>query len=266
MQLCPCGFANADTAATCVACGRTLNAVSSGSDGGANTSLDADSFPTPPDAPPAAEASRASSAPCAPRTLVLENARGGAISIPAPGGLLGRAGDFEPDSFSPRVSGVHALVVCDEEGHWTIEHLGRNGSSVERGGSWTTLRTGEPEPLFGGETLKLADMVFRVSLAAVATSEAGAIATTTGSDATTAAAARNATGAPVAVLLGDVDAPGQSVITPEPPLAWSVRCPVCGTEHAVASSEERVAQCSFCQDPLDARHIARIAPRPLPHA
>ncbi len=261
MQLCPCGFANADAAVTCVACGRALNAVSSGSDGGANTSLDADSFPTPSDAPPAAEASRASSAPCAPRTLVLENARGGAISIPVPGGLLGRAGDFEPDSFSPRVSGVHALVVCDEEGHWTIEHLGRNGSSVERGGSWTTLRTGEPESLFGGETLKLADMVFRVSLADASTTEAGVTATATSPD---------ATGEPeataVAVLLGDVDAPGQSVITPEPPLAWSVRCPVCGTEHAVASSEERVAQCSFCQDPLDARHIARIAPRPLPHA
>ncbi|MDE8702669.1 FHA domain-containing protein [Adlercreutzia equolifaciens] len=258
MQLCPCGFANADTAVTCVACGRALNAVSSDSDSGANTPPDTDSFPAPSDALPAAEVS---CAPCAPRTLVLENARGGAISIPAPGGLLGRAGDFEPDSFSPRVSGVHALVVCDEEGHWTIEHLGRNGSSVERGGSWITLRTGEPEPLFGGETLKLADMVFRVSLADASTPEAGV---------TTTAISPDATGEPeaaaVAVPFGDVDAPGQSATTPEPLLAWSVRCPVCGTEHAVASPEERVAQCSFCQDPLDARQIARLTPRPLPHA
>ncbi|MEE0705239.1 MAG: FHA domain-containing protein [Adlercreutzia sp.] len=192
---------------------------------------------------------------------MLENARGGAISIPAPGGLLGRAGDFEPDSFSPRVSGVHALVVCDEEGHWTIEHLGRNGSSVERGGLWTTLRTGEPELLFGGETLKLADMVFRVSLAVASTPEASVTATATSPD---------ATGGPeataVAVPLGDVDAPGQSATASESSLAWSIRCPVCGTEHAVTSPEERVAQCSFCQDPLDARQIARIAPRPLPHA
>lgn len=260
MQLCPCGFANADAATSCVACGRALNHVP-GNSGGANTLPSADSSPAPSDA---SQTEETSSAPCAPRTLVLENARGGAISIPAPGGLLGRAGDFEPDSFSPRVSGVHALVACDEEGHWTIEHLGRNGSSVERGGRWTTLRTGEPEPLFGGETLKLADMVFRVSLADAATSEAGAIATTTGSD-TTAAAARNTTGAPVAVPLGDVDAPGQSATASESPLTWSIRCPVCGTEHAVALPEERVAQCSFCQDPLDARQIARIAPRPLPH-
>lgn len=256
MQLCPCGFANADTAATCVACGRALNHVP-GSSGDANTPPTADSSPTPSDASPAAEAS---CAPCAPRTLVLENARGGAISIPAPGGLLGRAGDFEPDSFSPRVSGVHALVACDEEGHWAIEHLGRNDSSVERGGSWTTLRTGEPEPLFGGETLKLADMVFRVSLADASTPEAGVTATATSPDAT-----GDPEATAVAVPLGDVDAPGQSATASESPLTWSIRCPVCGTEHAVASPEERVAQCSFCQDPLDARQIARIAPRPLPH-
>lgn len=262
MQLCPCGFANADAATSCVACGRALSNIPGGSEN-AHTPSVADSSPTPSDASHVAETSCTPCAPCAPRTLVLENARGGVISIPAPGGLLGRAGDFEPDSFSPRVSGVHALVACDEEGHWTIEHLGRNGSSVERGGRWTTLRTGEPEPLFGGETLKLADMVFRVSLADAATSEAGAIATITGSD-TTAAAARNTTGAPVAVPLGDVDAPGQSATASESPLTWSIRCPVCGTEHAVALPEERVAQCSFCQDPLDARQIARIAPRPLP--
>ena len=238
MQLCSCGFANADEAIACVACGRALAMAPSDTSGKSST---VDESPAP------AGASDAEGAPrCAP-SLVLENARGGTISIPAPGGLLGRAGDFEPDSFSPRVSGVHALLSCDNEGRWTIEHLGRNGSSVERGGVWTTLRTGQPQPLFGGETLKLADMVFRVSLAAAPAADAEAPA----AKAPCANSGANDSATP---------SPGGDAV------AWSVRCPVCGTEHAVATSEERVARCSFCQDPLDARQITRIAPRALPRA
>lgn len=231
MQLCPCGFANTDVATSCVACGRALSNIPGGGEN-AHTPSVADSSPTPSDASHVAETSCTPCVPCAPCTLVLENARGGVISIPAPGGLLGRAGDFEPDSFSPRVSGVHALVACDDEGHWTIEHLGRNGSSVERGGSWITLRTGEPEPLFGGETLKLADMVFRVQVGTQAAVADGA-----------------------AVESDAQDAPAET--------AWSVRCPVCGTEYAVEGPEGRVAACTFCKDPLDARQIARVAARAM---
>lgn len=233
MQLCSCGFANADEAIACVACGRALTTAPGDTPGASATA----------GSPATASVPGTEGTPsCAP-SLMLENARGGTIAIPAPGGLLGRAGDFEPDSFSPRVSGVHALLTCDDEGRWTIEHLGRNGSSVERGGVWTTLRTGEPHHLFGGETLKLADMVFRVSLAAAPAGPA---------EATTAEAP-------------SADSGADDSATPSPAaVAWSVRCPVCGTEHAVASAEERVARCSFCQDPLDARQIARIAPRALP--
>lgn len=238
MQLCSCGFANADEAIACVACGRALATTP--------TAI-SDASSTADNSPATASAPDGKGAPCCAPSLVLENARGGTISIPAPGGLLGRAGDFEPDSFSPRVSGVHALLSCDNEGRWTIEHLGRNGSSVEHGGTWTTLRTGEPQPLFGGETLKLADMVFRVSLAAAPAGPA---------EATTAEAPSANSGANDSAI----PSPDAGAV------ALSVRCPVCGTEHAVASSEERVARCSFCQDPLDARQIARIAPRPLPRA
>lgn len=248
MQLCSCGFANADEATSCVACGRALSTTPSAIPGASSIASNS---------PATASVPGAEAGPCCAPSLMLENARGGTISIPAPGGLLGRAGDFEPDSFSPRVSGVHALLSCDDEGRWTIEHLGRNGSSVERGGVWTTLRTGQPQPLFGGETLKLADMVFRVSLAAA---PAG-LGTATSEGASTSQHTAPAAKAPCA------DSEVNDSATPSPDaVAWSVRCPVCGTEHAVASSEERVARCSFCQDPLDARQIARIAPRALPRA
>ena len=198
MRLCSCGFANPDDATHCAACGSALTHESAGG------------------------------------VLLLEEVRSGqVVRVTAPGGILGRAGDFSPDLFSPRVSGVHAVVATNAEGHWTIEHTGRNASAVERGGIWSDLRCGAPQPLFGGETLKLADMVFRVR---VGTQEAVAEGATAESDAQ--------------------DAPAET--------AWSVRCPVCGTEYAVEGPESRIAACTFCKDPLDARQIARVAARIVP--
>lgn len=87
MRLCSCGFANPDDAMRCAACGGAFLHESAGD------------------------------------TLLLEDVRSGeVVRIPAPGGILGRAGDFSPDLFSPRVSGVHAVVAVDNEGRWTIEH------------------------------------------------------------------------------------------------------------------------------------------------
>ena len=115
MRLCSCGFANPDDAMRCAACGGAFSHESAGD------------------------------------TLLLEDVRSGeVVRIPAPGGILGRAGDFSPDLFSPRVSGVHAVVAVDSEGRWTIEHTGRNASAVERGGVWSDLRCGAPQPQFGG--------------------------------------------------------------------------------------------------------------------
>ena len=198
MRLCSCGFANPDDATHCAACGSALTHESAGG------------------------------------VLLLEEVRSGqVVHVTAPGGILGRAGDFSPDLFSPRVSGVHAVVATNAEGHWTIEHTGRNASAVERGGIWSDLRCGAPQPLFGGETLKLADMVFRVR---VGTQEAVAEGATAESDAQ--------------------DAPAET--------AWSVRCPVCGTEYAVDGPKSHITTCAFCKDPLDARQIARVAARAVP--
>ena len=184
-------------------------------------------FANPDDAMRCAACGGALSHESAGDTLLLEDVRSGeVVRIPAPGGILA------PALFSPRVSGVHAVVAVDSEGRWTIEHTGRNASAVERGGVWSDLRCGAPQPLFGGEMLKLADMVFRVQVGTRAAVADGA-----------------------AVESDAQDAPAET--------AWSVRCPVCGTEYAVEGPEGRVAACTFCKDPLDARQIARVAARAM---
>lgn len=223
MQLCSCGFANDDAAHACVACGSPLARTGNAREEPSAAELcpsaqdDAEEVPRPtPD-------------------LLLEDLRTGAVvRATAPGGILGRAGDFSPDAFSPRVSGVHAVVAASPEGRWTIEHTGRNESSVLRGNTWSALRAGAPQPLFGGETLKLADMVFRVAV------EAPEAAGSFADDAAPAAAAEA--------------------------VAWSVRCPVCGTEHAVADADGHVDACTFCSDPFDRAAIARVSARPRPVA
>ena len=216
MRLCSCGFANADDASACAACGAPFT-----------TAIPGTALPT-------ATAS----------ALVLEEVRGGAtITVTAPGGVLGRAGDFAPEAFSPRVSGVHAVVAMSDTGRWTIEHTGRNASSVERAGAWTTLRAGAPHPLFGGEMLKLADMTFRVSLAYPAAAPAGP-----------------APPPPPPAARRGADPLAGTAGTPIP--RWTVRCPVCGTEHPVAGPADRIDRCSFCSDPFDQRRIARATARP----
>lgn len=230
MRLCSCGFANNDDARACVACGSSLaregNALEDPSTAGLRPSAQDDTERAPQPAP----------------DLLLEDLRTGTVvRATAPGGILGRAGDFSPDAFSPRVSGVHAVVAASPEGRWTIEHTGRNESSVLRGSTWSTLRAGAPQPLFGGETLKLADMVFRVAVEAPE------------------AAGSSADDAPPADPNAAPAAAAEAV-------AWSVRCPVCGTEHAVADADGRVDACTFCSDPFDRAAIARVSARPHPVA
>lgn len=257
MQLCSCGFANTDDARACTACGAALDASPTSAGAREDGSLSAEEGA---DFPSRASDKRPQQAPAplAASALLLEDVRTGeVIRCTAPGGVLGRAGDFSPDAFSPRVSGVHAVVALNEEGRWTLEHTGRNGTSVERGGAVTPLRAGAAWPLFGGETLKMADMLFRVSLEA-APEDAG-----TSARAASGSAAPESRGSipSSADETACIDAIAETSGTDGAAAVWSVRCPVCGTEHAVAGPEERVASCSFCRDALDARQIARIAAR-----
>lgn len=268
MRLCPCGFANLDDAARCAACGSPL-AIGGGDALGVSSA--APPRPSPGHDMPGTQfrSSDQGNASARNSMLCLEEARSGAIvRIPAPGGILGRAGDFEPDLFSPRVSGVHAVIAVNDDNRWTIEHTGRNASAVERGSTWSDLRTGAPQPLFGGETLKLADMVFRVRIEPAENgpglpSFSGTIEEVTQRGSAIATESELHPVPPVKTtaeeMAAEEDAQGRPVTS-----AWSVRCPVCGTEYAVEGSESRVAACTFCKDPLDARQIARVAARTVP--
>ena len=305
MRLCTCGFANDDGRQACLACGNVLTVAaaeekvgsagafprdrdSAGGAGGCGASmlvaaagsLESGSFVARgsnggEEGRGAVEISRESRydvpeplhKQCGNRVLGLLDLRTNAlVVVPAPGGVVGRAGDFEPDAFSSRVSGVHAVLNCDDEGRWTIEHVGRNGSSVERGGSWVPLRTGQPQPLFGGELLKLADMVFRVSVADGAAGEAckgvESEAVGRGCQEEGLIAESNSTSVEGGASINQNVEGAENA--EESATMWSVRCPVCGTEHPVEGPQDRVAQCVFCQDPFDRIRIARVLPRRVP--
>ncbi len=270
MRLCTCGFANDDGRRTCLACGNVLPIAETEGRAGSVAGFSESRDPIDGEGGRGTVGSSRELCCDAPelsckqgggRALGLLDLRTNAlIAVPAPGGVLGRAGDFEPDAFSPRVSGVHAVLTCDDEGRWAIEHVGRNGSSVERGGSWVPLRTGQPQPLFGGELLRLADMVFRVSVVDGAAEEAcaGAELGAEGSDAQEEGPVSESASMPA-----EGEAP-TSENAEEAAMVWSVRCPVCGTEHPVDGPQDRVAQCVFCQDPFDRVRIARTLPRRVP--
>lgn len=253
MRLCPCGFANRNDATRCTACGSPL---AIGENGALGVSSAAQLHPSPGHDMPGTQLhpSDQDNASARGSMLCLEEVRSGAIvRIPAPGGILGRAGDFEPDLFSPRVSGVHAVITINDDDRWTIEHTGRNASAVERGGVWSDLRIGAPQPLFGGETLKLADMVFRVRITSI------------GGDLGRPSPTGMVDGPPQNnTASGTEGGPGSAPTETTVETAWSVRCPVCGTDYAVEDPESRIATCTFCKDPLDARQIARVAARAVP--
>lgn len=199
-KICECGFANNENAEQCVACGAPLG-----------TSCPEPSAKT--------------------LTLFQENGSNHAvITIPAPGGIIGRAGDFAPEVFSERVSGIHANISASDA-CWEIEHLGRNRSAILRAGEWIELPKGRKVGLLDGDRLRLADMLFRVSLSSstieegmcTAESECGCAE----EEAHDGAAAK-----------------------------WVVICPVCGSVYEVENELSRIETCQNCADALDRRKIA----------
>ncbi|WP_350455414.1 hypothetical protein [Slackia heliotrinireducens] len=223
MWLCTCGFANPDSSQACSACGAARS--------------DGMQAPAPAPAPeqaeriePACQTEPSSDAAFASGSLMLENARTHeTIEVTMPGGILGRAGDFAPDSFSPQVSGVHLIAECTD-GTWTLEFVGRNATSINAAGEWVPLVAGMPRTVRGGELLKMADMLFRLS-----------------------------------VIPATCDDEAEEPAEDESPavLVWSVRCPVCGTEHRVDGPDARIKTCSSCVDDLDRRKIKRVLPRQI---
>lgn len=203
MKICGCGFANQDEAQVCLACGTSLGVEVISEDESCANRL--------------------------PRGyLILENAArptDDPIVVPVPGGILGRAGDFSPEVFSPRVSGIHA-VLDFSQGRWFIKHLGRNKSYLLRADEWIELPREQAVELLSGDRLRLADMLFTISTAPDDPREISTMNTDLSMDAT------------------------------DPVERWVVVCPACGARYEVDSPDERVSECTICMDALDKRRIA----------
>lgn len=252
MKLCSCGFANSDDAGICLACGAPLGSevattaemvggtVEHGRDEevlGASLTVSARCERT--DAQDSHENPTAS--------LILESMSNPGcipVRIPAPGGIIGRAGDFSPEVFSARVSGIHAKVTS-EDGHWTIEHLGRNRSYVLRAGVWMDLPRGRGVGLLNGDQLRLADMLFRVVLEQSQVEQLQEE-------------------QPQAECLQASQPQAedeQADTTAETVEQWVVVCPVCGARYPVEDENGRISQCDVCIDTLDKRQIAVVSAR-----
>lgn len=266
MKLCACGFANSDTQTTCKACGRDLRCDFGGdSDQLSGSSVERDVLCCSDQSPLASlqdndESIGASS------YLVMEDIQSGVrITIPAPGGIIGRAGDFSPDVFSPQVSGVHLVAAYDYEARqWMLEFVGRNATALNIQGSWVALRTGVPCAVHGAELLKMADMVFRLRVddRGSGVSEQSSSQESESSSARDEMSLRGATGGfhqeKARSLNGQDSAECPSVAEA---ITWHIRCPVCGADYEVESAEARMDRCEHCADSFDARQISKVTPR-----
>lgn len=264
MWECRCGFANDDGSPSCVACGASAPARNE-----------------------------------SPGSLVLTNLRTKQrIEIARPGGIIGRAGNFCPDSFSPRVSRVHLLAEAHNGGNWTLEFVGRHKTELDAAGVWTPLEPNMPREVVGGEKLRMADMLFRIEVVPgnPVSSQSCAAANVAVSDACDAlngpiddgphpwddevsgsgreedrfAPFEDAADAereePCAndedYAYESAPEPDENDDTPQQ-VGWVVRCPVCGTAYPVEGPDARVDACAACFDPLDGVKISRCAPQPV---
>lgn len=252
MKICRCGFANQDEAQACVACGAPFDV---------DVAADAPGAPIPINAPTDQEKSSESElrANRLPRVyLILENVAqpaGDPIVIPVPGGIIGRAGDFSPEVFSPRVSGIHAVIdfSC---GAWRIKHLGRNKSYLLRASEWIKLPREQAVELLPGDRLRLADMLFVVSMLPYDPRVECTVNEDDLADMTDDGEQEC-----------DVDACDQDNIEKPDQVGeqstetWVITCPVCGARYEVDSPDTRISECATCLDALDKRRIASITPK-----
>lgn len=275
MKICECGFANQDEAQVCVACGTSLGAKESADAYQEAAVLLSDLGTAAPFDVSVNLASSSKSEPVGNRLpqvyLILENIAqptNDPIVIPVFGGILGRAGDFSPEVFSPRVSGIHAAIDFIR-GRWFIKHLGRNKSYLLRADGWIELPREQAVELMPGDRLRLADMLFAVSTSpydpreanvfggedAVCTSDAPDGASTCGQ-----AVTGNACNG-----VSDANCKQSTVNTEQTADQvgehWVITCPVCGARYEVDSPDVRVSECAICLDALDKRRIASVAPK-----
>lgn len=255
MKICGCGFANQDDAQACLACGAPFDADVVANVPGAPIPLN-----TPTD-----QAKSSESELCANRLprvyLILKNVAqpaGDPIVIPVPGGIIGRAGDFSPEVFSPRVSGVHAALDFSRD-RWSIRHLGRNKSYLLRASEWIELPREQAVELLPGDRLRLADMLFAVSISPYDPREESITNAGDAANGMDVCYQEGAANPANACDQGNTVNTDQAVEQSEE--RWVIACPVCGARYEVDSPDTRISECATCLDALDKRRIASITPK-----
>lgn len=238
-----CGVTNEDAFSVCVFCAT----------GTPQAESMRDVPPTPlPDSPRSVDAEPfvdGRTAQSAGDILVFEEARTRTrIEIGGSGGFLGREGDYNNDLFSPEVSRLH-LEVRKESAGWSIIPMDTpNPTHVFTRNVRAELVEGVPYPLYGGETVRMANMTFRVSLKGEV--EEG----------------KDASGG-----IADVDQEGPLPASAEESQAsrddgqvegWFIDCPPggCGWSFLVADGSARLSECPRCVDAFDKRKIAHVKP------
>ncbi|WP_080800202.1 FHA domain-containing protein [Arabiibacter massiliensis] len=239
-----CGMANEDAFDVCPACAAGTSQAGERAH---------DASPTPlPDSPRSVDAEsfvdgRASQS--AGDLLVLEEVRTRTeIEIGGSGGFLGREGDYKNDLFSPKVSRLH-LEVRKEQAGWSITPMNTvNSTYVYKNGESAELVEGVPHPLYGGETVRMADMTFRVSLKSGAEGEEGV------SEVSPEAAREES-------LPASAEEP-QAIRDDGQIEGWFIDCPPggCGWSFQVAGEAAHLSECPRCADAFDKRKIAQVKP------
>lgn len=179
--------------------------------------------------------------------LVLTEGRtGNRIEIDSLACVLGRDGDYGSELFSEQVSRIH-MEISHADGAWRGCHIGLNPSILVTTSGRITMEHGIEYPLHDGDRLRIANQTFLVGVETK----------------------NNACEEPGGDIVKD-EPLNQETICSDPEAAvannvdmaecWCVLCPKCGAKHQVRGSDDRVAECQKCTDPMDRREIRRIKP------
>ena len=202
---------------------------------------------------------------------------GAVIEVGPRGGTVGREGDFGSDALAncSRVSRNHVLLSPQGNG-WSVRHCGSNPSFLFTSDGSIDLAPGFDAPIHDGETLRMADVSFRIHIQPMGASgepvcvskvptEDNAPAIDSSLQAAHGVSYPEASSS-IEFNLGSSPSPAASVeqdsADSELVEGWFIDCPPGGCGHSFLVNDEnsRLALCPYCVDRMDKMRIARIAP------
>ena len=202
---------------------------------------------------------------------------GAVIEVGPRGGTVGREGDFGSDALAncSRVSRNHVLLNPQDNG-WSVRHCGSNPSFLFTSDGSIDLAPGFDAPIHDGETLRMADVSFRIHIQPMGASEEPACVSQVPTEDNAPAIDSSLqtvqgglypeASSGVEFNLGSSPSPAATVeqdsADSELVEGWFIDCPPggCGHSFLVSNENSRLALCPYCVDRMDKMRIARIAP------